>query len=311
MSFEIKPYPEFSWSLSRYKSLMECQRKYAYEYYFSHNGWLKYNVDPMAQHTYRLKKLVSLPILFGQITHNIIESSIQEHLRSDYIPKPDELVVRAKHLLNQAYLDSRDRKKEWKQKPSKFTMLFDMYYEGELNGDDVQTYQHRIEDNYISFLQSNSFKDITTRKRHLKIDHAEEFRFLIIDNVKVFIVMDLLYRDLESGKWVIVDWKTGKESTDDIHQLALYAYYLTQKYNVSINDIELRNEYLLNGKQRTYKLSNIELESLLNIFRKSVNLMKRYQLDIISNEPLPIEEFNRTEYDEKCHYCKYKEICHI
>ncbi|MBM7551972.1 hypothetical protein [Thalassobacillus pellis] len=28
--FEVKPYPELSWSISRHKTLMECPRKYGY-----------------------------------------------------------------------------------------------------------------------------------------------------------------------------------------------------------------------------------------------------------------------------------------
>ncbi len=54
--FDITPYPTFSWSLSRHKTLTSCARKYGYEYYFSHNGWLSYNVEPFHQHVYRLKK---------------------------------------------------------------------------------------------------------------------------------------------------------------------------------------------------------------------------------------------------------------
>ena len=66
--FEITPYPAFSWSFSRHKTLANCARKYGYDYYFSHNG------EPFHQHVYRLKKLQSMPILFGQIVHNIIRT---------------------------------------------------------------------------------------------------------------------------------------------------------------------------------------------------------------------------------------------
>lgn len=43
--FEIKKFPEFSWSFSRHKTLMDCSRKYGYEYYVAHNGWLSYGID--------------------------------------------------------------------------------------------------------------------------------------------------------------------------------------------------------------------------------------------------------------------------
>ena len=40
MAFEIRAYPDFSWSQSRRSTFRECPRKYFWHYYGSHNGWL-------------------------------------------------------------------------------------------------------------------------------------------------------------------------------------------------------------------------------------------------------------------------------
>lgn len=53
MAFEIRPYPEFSWSISRARLLRQCPRAYFYHYYLKHNGWLR-DAPEQARLAYRL-----------------------------------------------------------------------------------------------------------------------------------------------------------------------------------------------------------------------------------------------------------------
>ncbi|MCM3787404.1 PD-(D/E)XK nuclease family protein [Domibacillus indicus] len=306
--FEVKAFPEFSWSFSRHKTLMTCARKYAYEYYAGHNGWL-YDADEGNKHVYRLKKLKNVPIAFGQIVHELAERALRMFLNHGYVMTEAELVEEARKMLNQAYLDSRDRKQQWLQKPARFHMLYDMYYEGELNRMEAEEYRRRLPIVFQNFLASKSFGDITGRPQTMQFQQAEEFRFMTVDGVKIFVVMDLLYRDLETNKWVIVDWKTGKEAEDDRSQLALYAYYLMQKYDARVEDIQIRNEYVLTGVQKSYTLGEADIALMLEKMKQSVHMMRRYQLDILSNEPAELDDFPRTSYEQRCQMCNYKEVC--
>lgn len=306
--FEVKEFPEFSWSFSRHKTLMTCARKYGYDYYAGHNGWL-YDADESIKHAYRLKKLKNVPIAFGQIVHELAERALRTFLEHGYVMTEGELVGEARNMLNQAYIDSRDRKRQWMQKPARFHMLYDMYYEGELNRMEAEEYRRRLPIVFKQFLASDSFRDITDRPQTMQFQQAEEFRFMTVDGVKIFVVMDLLYRDLESGKWVIVDWKTGKEAEDDRSQLALYAYYLMQKYGARVEEIEIRNEYVLTGVQKSYTLRDADIALMLEKMKQSVHMMRRFQMDILSNEPAELEDFPRTAYEQRCETCNYKEIC--
>lgn len=304
--FEVKPFPEFSWSLSRSKSLLECARKYGYDYYVSHNGWLAFNVSAVAQHAYRLKKLKHLPIFVGEIAHDAIEKTIEQIYYERPLPTVDTLVDYARRQLNEAYLTNYEA---WEAKPSKHAMYFDVYYDGKLNPEDVARYQARLPVIFNHLLESDTVQDLLQRSRQLEIQQAEQFRHIYIDGVKVFIVMDLLYKDRVSGKWTIVDWKTGKASDSDRQQLALYAYYLQQKKGLPLDQIEVRNEYLLDGKQLTTTITQAEIDNVLAIFRRSVSDMRRYQADMITNEPYDIDAFERTPFEQKCIKCNYKEIC--
>ncbi|MFC3886025.1 PD-(D/E)XK nuclease family protein [Bacillus songklensis] len=303
----MKAFPEFSWSYSRHKTLTDCVRKYGYEYYFSHNGWL-FDSSPLNKHAYRLKKIVNLPILFGQAVHDVIESTIKHNIKTGAIPSTKELERRVRLSLRTAFLDSRDRKDLWLHKPSRYTMLFEMYYGGELPAAGVQEIHDRLDVCLKHFLHSKSFREMTSGG-HIHFLESERFRTVEINGVKLYVVMDLLYRDLQRDKWVIVDWKTGSKSSDDVGQLAVYALYLMKEWNVPLEKIEIRNEYLLTGGCHTYHLTPGDIQAMLEQMDASVQYMNHYKLDTAKNEPVPLEEFQRTSHIFRCRRCNYKELC--
>ncbi|WP_083227136.1 MULTISPECIES: PD-(D/E)XK nuclease family protein [Lysinibacillus] len=307
--FEITPYPSFSWSLSRHKTLTSCARKYGYEYYFSHNGWLSYNVEPYHQHVYRLKKLQSMPILFGQIVHHLIEQSINDYLQTGKVPTLAELVNRARGQLNAAFIDSTSHVDLWRHKPNKFYMMQEIYYVGKLNPELIQDYKERMTAVFENFLNSETFQQITAQKSSLRIGEPEQFRSMKIEGIQVFVVMDFHYYDEIADKWIIIDWKTGGESDDDRQQLALYAYYVQQKYRVALEQIDVYNEYLLTGKRKKYSFTAFDMDNILHTFQRSVLEMKKYQADIFSNEPVDVENFEQTLDKWHCKGCNFKELC--
>ncbi len=307
--FEITPYPAFSWSFSRHKTLTSCSRKYGYEYYFAHNGWLSYNVEPFHQHVYRLKKLQSMPILFGQIVHHLIEQTITHYIQTGEVTSLAELVNRARGQLNAAFIDSTRHVDLWRQKPNKFYMMQEIYYAGRLNPELVHDYKERLEAVFENFLQSETLQQITARTGSLRIGEPEQFRSMKIENIQVFVVMDFHYYDDLEDKWIIIDWKTGGESEDDRQQLALYAYYIQQKYGVALEQIDVYNEYLLTGQRKKYTFSTFDMDNILHTFQRSVLEMKKYQADIFTNEPVDFEDFEKTLDDWRCKGCNYKELC--
>ena len=44
-NYEVRKYPEKSWSISKMKVIQNCLREYYYTYYGSHNGWLYESPD--------------------------------------------------------------------------------------------------------------------------------------------------------------------------------------------------------------------------------------------------------------------------
>ncbi|WP_079477764.1 PD-(D/E)XK nuclease family protein [Halobacillus salinus] len=308
--FEVKPYPELSWSLSRHKTMLTCLRKYAYDYYTSHNGWLS-SADTLAQQAYRLKKITNLEMHFGSVVHDLIYQVIQRVLRGREIPTEESLVDEIRHHLNRGFVESTRKEHLWRNRPKHYTMLHEIYYSqtNSLPEDKVQKITNRLNTTVKNFFASTSFADVLNQQDMQFID-SEKFRFMKTGGVKVFIVMDLVYKDLNQNKWVIVDWKTGKKSEEDRNQLALYALYLQQKYKIeSIEDIVIRNEYLLEGESLEHKLTEQDLINVQHLYQISIERMKEYLNDTSKNEPLPLEQFPLQEDPRVCSRCNYQELC--
>ncbi|AJK90079.1 hypothetical protein PI85_19490 [Lysinibacillus sp. A1] len=266
-------------------------------------------MEPYHQLVYRLKKLQPMPILFGQIVHRFIEQAINDYLQTGKPPTLEELIHWARGQLNAAFIDSTRHLESWRQKPNKYYMMQEIYYTGKLPTDLVQDYKERIKLVFEHFLMSETFQQITSQRGSLRIGEPEQFRSMKINEIQVFVVMDFHYFNELTDKWVIVDWKTGGESDDDRQQLALYAYYVQQKYRVPLEQIEVYNEYLLTGKRKKYSFSDFDMDNILHTFQYSVLEMKKYQADIFSNEPVELEDFEQTQEKWHCRGCNFRELC--
>lgn len=272
--------------------------------------WLR-DADSLSKHTYRLKKITSLEILFGSIVHDTVYQVIQHMLNGGSIPAEDKLVNTIRKQLNQGFLDSIKREHLWFDKPKHYTMLHEIYYsqDDQLPDYKVSKIQERLRAVMRNFLNSRTFQDIQDQQRFYFVE-SENFRYMSRQGVKIYIVMDFVYRDRETGKWIIVDWKTGKASEEDRNQLALYALYLKEKFDIeSLDDIVIRNEYLLDGSHKEHQLSPSELSNVETLFNMSLTEMSHYLADIYENKPLDIEEFPMQQDDRKCARCNYQELC--
>lgn len=308
--FEIKPYPDLSWSLSRHKTMLMCLRKYAYDYYASHNGWLS-QADTLAKQAYRLKKITNLEMHFGSVVHDLIYQTIQRTLKNQPLPREEEFVDEVRHHLNRGFIESTKKEHLWMERPKHYTMLHEIYYSqtDTLPEEKVKKITDRLHMTVKNFFASRTFKDVLN-KESMQFIESETFRFMKTEGTKIFIVMDLVYKDLLRDKWVIVDWKTGKSSEEDRNQLALYALYLQQKHNIaSLGDILIRNEYLVDGTHIEHQLSEQDLINVQHLYQISIEQMKAYLEDSTKNQPLPLGHFPMQQDPRICARCNYQELC--
>lgn len=308
--FEVKPHPELSWSLSRHKTMLSCSRKYAYDYYVSHNGWLR-QADTLAKQAYRLKKITNLEMHFGSIVHDLIYQAIQRQLKNQPLPSEEEFTDEVRHHLNRGFVESTKKEHLWLNRPKHYTMLHEIYYSqtNTLPEAKVNKITDRLDRTVANFFASRTFADVLSKER-MQFIESETFRFMKTDEAKVYVVMDLVYKDLNQNKWVIVDWKTGKSSDEDRNQLALYALYLQQKHNIeSLDDIIIRNEYLVDGTHVEHQLKEQDLINVQHLYQISMEQMKLFLEDASQNRPLPLEQFPMQDDPRMCARCNYQELC--
>lgn len=303
-----RDFPDFSWSNSRHKTFLECVRKYYHQYYESHNGWL-YESPEENKAAYRLKNIKNIPILLGDEIHKVIDRQLKNFLNGKELFNEQDMISHVRQSLNKAYLDSTRNRQFWSHKPKRFQMLHEIYYGNGLSPDEIAGAKTKLEMCVKNFFTSKTYQDILT-KVEMHVLHSEDFQTFEVNGVDVFVVLDFVYKDVSQEKWIVVDWKTGKESEDDRKQLAFYALFLSKVHNIPIEDIVLRNEYLLSGKSQEYKLTESEIDSSQQLMNDSIYHMLNYLDDPAKNKPLSIEYFEMNQ-SKRCDKCNFKEKCTV
>jgi CRISPR/Cas system-associated exonuclease Cas4 (RecB family) len=301
-----RDYPDFSWSNSRHKTFLECARKYYHQYYESHNGWL-YESPEENKSAYRLKNIKNIPILLGDEIHKVIDRQLKNFLNGKGLLSENELMGMVTQNLNRAYLDSTKFRQHWFQKPKRHQMLHEIYYGDGLSSEEISAAKIKLEMCVKNFFTSKTYQDILT-KVEMHVLHSEDFQTFEVNGVDVFVVLDFVYKDVSQEKWIVVDWKTGKESEDDRKQLAFYALFLSREHNIPVEDIVLRNEYLLSGKSQEYHLTPFEIESAQQLMNDSIYHMLNYLEDPVKNKPLDKEQFEMHQ-TKRCYSCNFREKC--
>jgi hypothetical protein len=305
--FEVKPYPEFSWSMSRHKTFFTCRRKYAYQYYVSHNGW-RFDAPPSAQEAYFLKKLSNLPMYVGDVLHQVIHTLITNY-RGKPLPPLANIEKHVRDKLNQAYRYSQNQQL-WHQKPKDVPLLRELVYGETPEASAISDITARLQACLEHLYQSTSFQDIMQGK-HIHLYESEQFHSFRLNDIKVFVVMDVLYENEARDIWTITDWKTGKETEEDRNQLALYAMYLHDTYHIPHNKIEIRNEYLATGCSRTHAVEVEDLDQVHDMMLLSVGQMLQYVEDVERNKPIDLSLFEKQEHPQKCASCNFLKICQL
>lgn len=303
-NIERRKYPEKSWSISKMKVIENCLREYYYTYYGSHNGWF-YESSDEAKMSWRLKKLTNINLMFGDKLHHLIKDIIKNGW--DANPKKIEAYIRKQ--LNEGVKSSIEKEKsgEWDEYP-RGEMLQEYYYGEKLSDKVIGGIKNKLEYCAEGFIKSKTYEEIKTKKCTLLEADEEKFSYVMINGVKIFTILDLLYID-EDDNYVIVDWKTGKESDYDAEQLMVYVLYVMDKYKISIENINCRVEYLLLNKYVEYKFKEEDIAVMKEKIDLDMNVINAMLIDKTLNKPKDKESFVKCDNINKCRKCKFKKMC--
>ncbi|WP_411349162.1 RecB family exonuclease [Paenibacillus sp. WLX2291] len=297
-------YPQWSYSQSRANMFDECLRKYYFHYYAAHNGWNDRLGSPEQVHAYRLKQLRNFYLLFGDLAHRMCESALRQLNDGKQAPRPEFLSQTMRQLLNDAYVQSKDRD-AWLRNPKQHMMLSEVYYGDDTLSSRISTIRERQQECVRHLYATRTWQEVS--QPGMNILEIEKWDHLILFDTKVYVKMDLLYRRPDHNV-VIVDWKTGRED-DFSDQLYLYASYVQEKYNLPLDQIVIRVEYLVTGDHQEYSVTREDIDRVERNIGSYIQEMKSCLDDDYYNRPKPETFFTPMPSARKCRDCNFREMC--
>jgi hypothetical protein len=300
-------YPLLDWSFTRHKTLMECKLKYRRSYYSYWNGWQK-DANAIQKHTYRLKKITNLEMLLGNKVHEYIDKIITSGFNRN--------LINEKVMFKTIWDDIEDAMQKsfsdyniWYEKPKLVYMLHEVYYENNISNEKIADLKERLRRIIHNLFENMTFTNMIENKVHVQRD-SEKYRFMKRNGVKIWVRMDLHYTNPINKTRTVVDWKNGKSTIDDRYQLALYAHFVSKAYKVNnLDNIEIRNEYLLNNESKSYILKQIDIDNMKELIKSSIEHMKGFLIDVEKNIPHEESCFEKTTNPNICSRCNFKEMC--
>ena len=295
---------DFSWSFSRHNTFNTCKRKYYYSYYGSWGGWNK-DAEELSQKLYMLNKMTSLPMLAGSIVHDEVERTLKT-LRygrnADQNKSRDNVIKNFKQSWNQS------KNKEWKDSPKWKTNLFEHYYDQKPSDENLLDLRDLMLDSIDGFFASDSYRFIQTMSdsQWLAIEDLDSFD---IHGAKLWVKLDFAIRHGE--RVYIYDWKTGRVVKENEVQLAVYAIYAQQKWNIDLKLIRLFDVYLNQQLPVKVKPTDRLISSSSDFIKASIGEMKDLLVDKENNQTeiefFPIVSEDRESYP--CSYCSFQTVC--
>ena len=226
MTFEIRPYPEFSWSISRQRKLDQCPRAYFYTYYLGWNGWLD-EAPTEARVAYRLGKLTSLDALLGQqIDVRARELEAAARAGAATCPPPRSWRrARARRCASRGRARKNGRA-AFEHRPQASPCCARSTW-----SQDTQPETDRLNEkagpSMRGLLATSHWERLRARGDEGRVE-VPDFAHFQWGGVKVFAAPDLAYT--QDGVLHVIDWKTGREDDTQPTQVLLQMWWALETY---------------------------------------------------------------------------------
>ena len=310
MTFEIKPYPEFAWSISRQRKLDQCPRAYFYSYYLGWNGWLD-DAPTETRVAYRLGKLTSLDALLGQQI-DVRARELEAAARAGAVlPEADELEARTREALRQLWTRSKTGRAAFEARPNRVTMLRSLYMDQDTQPETDRLNQ-KAGPSMRGLLATSHWERLRACGDAGQVE-VPDFAGFQHDGVKVFAAPDLAY--VAGGVLYVIDWKTGRADATQPIQVLLQMWWALEAYPelaraVADGEPEVRGllEYVAAGSTQPVEAAAGFRGRAAEAVRDGVAQMRALQADPERNIPLEMAAFERRE-SGLCRSCNFFPVC--
>ncbi|MEI6452071.1 MAG: PD-(D/E)XK nuclease family protein [Actinomycetes bacterium] len=303
-AFEIRPYPDFSWSMSRQRKLERCPRAYFYGYYLSHNGWLD-DAPPESRMAYRLNKLTSLDALLGQQMDERARELEAAARSGKPLPTAAVLEQRTRAALRQAWRTSKSGRAAFEHKPGKVVMLRALYLEQNTQPE-VDRLNEKAGPCMAGLLATSHWERLCACGDAGRIE-IPAFASFQHDGLKVFAAPDMAY--VHEGTLHVIDWKSGREDDTNPMQVLLQVWW-ARATHPALEGLALRGhiEYVAAGRTEPVDPAPDFKAEAARTVREGVARMRALTRDPRRNIPLEMEAFEKRA-SGLCRTCDFAPIC--
>jgi len=310
MTFVVKPYPEFSWSISRQRKLDQCPRGYFFTYYLGWNGWLD-DTPTATRVAYRLGKLTSLDALLGQQI-DVRARELEAAARTGaLLPEADELETRTREALRQVWTRSRNGRTAFEARPNKVTMLRSLYMDQDPQPETDRLNQ-KAGPSMRGLLATSHWERLRACGDAGQVG-VPDFASFQHDGIRVFAAPDLAY--VHEGALHVIDWKTGRADDTQPVQVLLQMWWALESHPelaqaAAEGSLEIRGhlEYVAAGQTQPVEAGPDFRDQAAGTVRAGVAQMRALLADPERNIPLEPAAFERRE-SGLCRSCNFAPLC--
>jgi len=292
----------FSWSYSRHGLFEECRRKYWLNHYAFWGGWGR-SAPPRARALYIQKKLTTEPMWIGTVVHEVAEGVLQA-LQKGVNPWVERAVEIARERATQDVEASRAGRyvHDPKRSPG-----FQSHYYG-LDEPDFEAAIDEIERQVRALFAHPVYRRMSAVPE--RIVEVEELRQIDIEGVPVWVVLDAMVSDGEGGL-VIIDWKTGRDHSDEkiARQLGIYGIYATQVREVQVEQLKMLHVNTRFNTMTQHPVDAQVLDDTRKFVRTSADAMRAALTDPAANVGREEDFPMLPEGSDRCARCRFRRDC--
>lgn len=312
----------FTWSFSRSSIFNECRRKYYYYTYAKVAGKTPEASD-LQKKCYFLSNITNMHFLNGSITHEVIALALSDCLINGVKKEANFYIDCANEKWDQALEVNQYFLKHNKEPSHRELRLItqETYNNRFCDLSEWEKYKSRTSSILRSLLDSVFWEELTdvSKVEYLGGDCTDDrFQTVELENINCYILPDVVYKDRQTGRICIIDWKTGNPRPKDIDQASFYAMALSKLKNIACEQLDIKLVYVSNGYTKkdgsypyveSFRFNDFYNNAAITYLIKTTSMMLNYVQDKTLNIPLPLQSFEPTNDAEVCRFCQFFEVC--
>jgi hypothetical protein len=281
----------------------ECPRRFYYQNYFAKMGQYPDAPDDAALAA-EMARVKGLDMWVGEVVHGTIQW-VLECVKDGRHPTDSEAKVEARRRLSEGWQSS--VRQLWRtHRDDDHPSLFEHYYKIPVTPGMTDRIKNKAFACIDNFMGSDLLKSIVsiTSDKWLPIEKFASFR---LDGLLFYIKFDFALRD--GSDIIVYDWKTGNPTEQENKQLACYALYASERFDVPIENVRVSAVHLqpvLDANERYVQEDDIE--SARSFAKQSFSAMLNCLRDPARNRAA-MDDFPMTGNFLRCSRCSFRGIC--